>query len=578
MAEIDTSDEVFEDAETSFMSACSGVDGDDAGDVSISGVNIGNGLIEAPAPNTTMNVDNFDDNEDDNGDDRSVSPTVLPIKSCSDTMIDTKITKIKSNDDPKINPNPIEDVKSVKTTTTITTTTSLNAISPDTDTPDSTPVADTEHQCDTNLNNNNNNNNSATTTTPNDNNNNTKSDPTPSSSPPPPPPPAPEPDRVPVSMVNSPPIRAGVKSSFAGKNGGDANDAELLALLKGISSGSNGTASNTPSPVAASPPPPPPTADDVVDDDSKALPPPPPEPKPAPLPAAQAPTTTVPTPDDGSSTFDPTSSNWKVRKSSYEVINSHLSAHPDAPPFATSSLKIEGCATPLDLDSCLPSYLQDSNAATLDSAVSLALSYARVSSAVHSSSAGCVPGLCSSLVSHAFASSRPSTAKTSRLLAAALCTNCPTPSNLCTLSTTLLSLPTKNPKVHASCVDTLLHLSSLYGAHLLPLSAVSSRAPAILGHPDGRVRSSCVELLAAVETACGPSVLAAVVSGMKDQQERQFRATVESRPRPGRAKEDVPWGGTNARSRTRSGTWRWRGRRSRRRRAGRGSRWNSWSC
>ena len=118
-----------------------------------------------------------------------------------------------------------------------------------------------------------------------------------------------------------------------GKNGGDANDAELLALLKGISSGSSKedkvatmvaeedapavaavevtvtdvapapTVSSPASPAACDLPPPPPkaTVAVAVDDQSSSTAPP------IPIPICDS--------------FNPSSKNWKERKQSFEKVS-----------------------------------------------------------------------------------------------------------------------------------------------------------------------------------------------------------------------------------------------------------------
>lgn len=97
-------------------------------------------------------------------------------------------------------------------------------------------------------------------------------------------------------------------------------------------------------------------------------------------PSEQPPTTTTTT-TTAETTFDPKSTSWKTRKSSFEALNSHLkSSFSTSTPASLTSLTIS--SKTIDLDSSISTYLADSNAAALDAALTLALTYSKISKAV----------------------------------------------------------------------------------------------------------------------------------------------------------------------------------------------------
>lgn len=258
--------------------------------------------------------------------------------------------------------------------------------------------------------------------------------------------------RPPMAPVTSSPPLGENKSSFNGDRGGDANDAELLAILKGISSGT--AKSSSPSSKGAS-------EDDVT---------PPVAPTP-PAPTPHAPTPTAPTPSADPTPGPPasapaaateitepkpTSKNWKERKQSYEVIfalpclsSKHL--HPKINPLVACSSPVSfspllppppqllAASLPPSLDTSLPSFLKDSNAAALDAALDLAIAYAGSSSSVKSSSSSLLTSLAAALASAPFNSSRPTTSTKSRSLPTALIANCADSTNFKTVVASFLT-------------------------------------------------------------------------------------------------------------------------------------------
>ena len=120
--------------------------------------------------------------------------------------------------------------------------------------------------------------------------------------------------------------------------------------------------------------------------------------------------------------FDPKSTSWKTRKSSFEAINEHLKASfEESSPVSLTSVVVED--TSMDLDASISAYLSDSNAAALDAAVALAVTYSKRSSAVATSNSQTITSIAKSLVKSAFASSRASTVKQTKELVVSIMTH-----------------------------------------------------------------------------------------------------------------------------------------------------------
>ena len=349
---------------------------------------------------------------------------------------------------------------------------------------------------------------------------------------------------APVATFNSssPPINAKKSSnSFAGKNGGDANDAELLALLKGISSGSSNDIDKPPSPpatvapsashspVSAT------TAAAVEPEDSPkdAIPPSPPKlaAKMTAAPAYSAPKSTTP------DSFDPSSKNWKQRKQSFERLTSFLSARLQDNTLDTTSL-----ALPVDfehtnelaLDALLPKFLDESNASVLDSILDLTIAYIKVSSSVKKNPSTS-KAMTEALLPNAFASSRPTTNKKSKALILDLMARGDGNKNVHQVIHALLEkgLTYKKPKVPLNSIETVQTAALKFGATHLPLQSITTFAKSYLQHTDGRIREFGIEIIAEFCRAFhSKEPVASVFSELKPSQMSQLDALIESKPNP----------------------------------------------
>ena len=103
-------------------------------------------------------------------------------------------------------------------------------------------------------------------------------------------------------------------------------------------------------------------------------------------------------------------------------------------------------------------------------------------------------------------------------------------------------LASKKPKVHHASLDATLDACSNFGAKFLPLSTLVSAAPKITLHSDGRVREKAVEILAEICRSFGSKdPIKSVVSTLKDTQQNQLDAMVESKPNPSKPKVADSW-------------------------------------
>ena len=354
-------------------------------------------------------------------------------------------------------------------------------------------------------------------------------------------------------LTSSPPL--GVhKSTFSGDRGGDANDAELLALLKGISSGSSGQpAEPGPAPAADGrpkdgEPKPEAAAEPSTAAKTQELPTPDPAPTPNPTPtpaaadpsaadAAPAATATAPVTDN------PTSKNWKERKQvrmlplltppSETLLNpltplSRLHS-PQSYEHLTASLP----SSPPSLDSSLASYLSDSNAAALDAALDLAIAYCSSSPSIRSAPPALLTSITEALAKTPFNSSRPTTSAKSRDLPTALIANCNDSANFKTVVSSLLTsgVEAKKPKIVMNCFEAVVDACVNFGARHMPLPMFLSVAPKIVTHADGRIRDHGISILAEICRAFKSKDIASdIISSLKPSQANQLDAMLESKP------------------------------------------------
>jgi len=345
-------------------------------------------------------------------------------------------------------------------------------------------------------------------------------------------------------------------STFSGERGGTAEDAELLALLRGVSnksSGGNRFGEN-----------------DAVDSEGRELstggdlrgtana-----EATPEPLSAAAAPTNTTsastelslptpvlrmpPQPSDASQADEPlvtretlqgslTSKDWKVRKTAYEMLSSTLqdmigtTASKEEP-----SNDIDANTIIPSLDEAVPAMVKDSNAAALDAALKFAILYADYSKGASSSSQA--SRIIASLYKGSgLSASRPTTTRLSQALPLKLMeVGEDGPSSVHSVVEVLLhqGLASRKPKVVLNSVNLVLDAAKSFGAGALPVASVASSAPKILGHSNAKVREAGMNIIAEICRALGSKEpLQSVMDTLKPAQISQLDGLLEKQPRP----------------------------------------------
>ncbi|GMI27238.1 hypothetical protein TeGR_g10178 [Tetraparma gracilis] len=230
--------------------------------------------------------------------------------------------------------------------------------------------------------------------------------------------------------------------------------------------------------------------------------------------------------------FDPKSSSWKTRKHSHTLLTAHLLAS------NLSAVPIPDHPSPYDLLHNLPSLLSDTNPATLESAVSLA-----ILALSHSPGSPPLPTekLSISLTTHALASSKASTlAKTATLLSSICKISL---SNFSTLLSTLLSsaASSKRPKLTQTLLSSALSLSTEFHPSYLPLPPLLSSLPSLLAHSDGRVRETALSLLSSAVRCFTAKPFAKVIECLKPNQANLLEAELASKPAASSAKTQASW-------------------------------------
>ena len=366
------------------------------------------------------------------------------------------------------------------------------------------------------------------------------------------------------SLTNTEPIlsnviRSGGLSSevisqpYQGERGGVAEDAELLALLRGVASsdrfqendddiGVNVTMTRTthhpttvtssrsavpsmsrdPTTTTMSEAPPP-----LSDEDRIAL---------EDIPAALS------------------DKNWKVRCQAYDTLSYLLREHVRNN-VSGNSVSIDSDVILPGLDDRIPTFVEDTNAGALDKALELCLLFAE-----HCTGAGhadIARRIVSSMIQKNCFSSRPTTLKLSNALTLKLMeVGVEGTASVHAIVETLLTegLASKKPKVIQASTLLILDATYHFGAVSLPLVTVTNAAPKMLSHSNATVRDCCIKVLAEVCRTFGGSKapIQNVVDGMKKAQLSELEAQLTEQPeatpiRTGlRSQTQQPSGGANA--------------------------------
>jgi len=317
-------------------------------------------------------------------------------------------------------------------------------------------------------------------------------------------------------------IKSDLPSTFKGERGGAAEDAELLALLRGVTSQSASSRfSDDPGAAAA------------ADNGSRPADPtersPDKKPSVAAVPEILAPSngkSLVSTETVSSSLGD---KNWKVRSQAYEMLTAILKQAVDSSPDLVDSGSVLE-----DLDVRIFSFVEDNNANALDKALDFAKLYAE--SCRGAGDAERAGKIVSSLLKKNAFSSRPTTLKLASALTLKLMeVGSEGVASVHSVVDVLLKegLASRKPKVVQASASLILDAAVHFGAASLPLALVTDSAPKMLSHSNAKVRESAVKTLAEICRVLGTkATLQGVIDGMKKAQVSELDALLSSQPEP----------------------------------------------
>jgi cytoskeleton-associated protein 5 len=331
-------------------------------------------------------------------------------------------------------------------------------------------------------------------------------------------------------------IKSDLPSTFKGERGGSAEDADLLAELRAISSNSSSanrskidsaghkgrSKENADQPVAEKP----------------ALA----TPRDAPVvPTLESQKTALPSnaasgDSDISVTRDSlptavTGKSWKLRKEAYDLLHSILSERIER---GEGHGNIDGNSLLPGLDDLIVSMVSDGNAGALDSALVFAVDYAEHGSGVTSSELA-AKIVASLIKGSALSSSRPSTSKSATALTLKLMEVGDGYASVHSVTEVLLSqgLSSRKPKIVIASSSLILEAAYGFGAGSLPLASISSSAPKMLSHTNATVRDTAMKIIAEICRALGSkSPLQSLIEGMKKAQVSQLDNLLDSQTEP----------------------------------------------
>ena len=323
-------------------------------------------------------------------------------------------------------------------------------------------------------------------------------------------------------------IKSDLPSTFEGERGGAAEDAELLALLRGVSSQAS-TSRFSADPASAIPTPAgtnaAPAKSAAVSSVSNVR--------------AQPPAVTVMTAQSQPQSEltvsrdrlpeSLTDKNWKVRSQAYDVLASILKELAESSnDLVDSDEVLEG------LDDQISVFVQDSNANALDKALNCAYQYAEYCrSAGNADQAGKIT---SALLKKNAFSSKPKTLKLASSLTLKLMeVGADGVLSVHSVIDVLLNegLISKKPKVIQASAMLVLEAAYDFGAASLPLASITSAAPKILSHSNAKVRECGVKILAEICRALGSKApLQGVIDEMKKVQLSELESLLSKHPEP----------------------------------------------
>ncbi|CAJ1952945.1 unnamed protein product [Cylindrotheca closterium] len=349
--------------------------------------------------------------------------------------------------------------------------------------------------------------------------------------------PAPSPPKsqpAPVPAPQPAPVMGGgnfkQESTFSGERGGDANDEELLALLRGVSAktGSSRFGEEPTPPVEAPAPAPAPVAK-----------PPPPlsgtpfDPNPPPTPFASAggdQDEIVVTREDLPTALS--SSDWKVRKKSY-VLLSELIVHSGGSQAPTGAVNANQIYPGLD-DMIASTCLMEKNANALESAMEMSTAYADYCRG--GMDAERAEQMTTSLIKGTgFTSPRPASARVAEALVLKIMEVGSSADSLNAVIGVLMDqgFASRKPKIVQMSCNLILKAAQGFGAACLPLAAISQSMPKLLSHANKKIRDVALEIVAELCRALGSKdPLEEIISKLKKAQEADLDDMLEKQPQP----------------------------------------------
>jgi cytoskeleton-associated protein 5 len=335
------------------------------------------------------------------------------------------------------------------------------------------------------------------------------------------------------------------ESTFSGERGGDANDEDLLALLRGVSAKSSsadrfgGDGEGQAAPVREDPKP------------KKAH-----TAGPEALPLPKSVLSSIAPPLSGTP-FDPMSANpfagdnpdevlvttedlptalcskdWKVRKKAYVLLRQLIIK---AGGQGNPSGVVDANAIFSGLDDLIPTKcLMDKNANALETAMELSTVYADYCRG--GMDAERAEQMIASLIKGSgFTCPRPSAAKVAEALTLKIMEVGDGNASLNAVIRIVLEqgCSSRKPKIVQASCTIVLKAAYAFGAAYLPLAAITQILPSLLTHANKKVRDTTMEIVAELcRTLGSKDPLEDLISKMKKQQEADLDALLQKQPEP----------------------------------------------
>ena len=318
---------------------------------------------------------------------------------------------------------------------------------------------------------------------------------------------------------------ANCESTFQGERGGAAEDAELLALLRGVSTKSGGArrfVDEAPTSEQAPPP--------ARREPAAALPVAPRE-KPTKSTGLQENTSDEIVLSRGDLPGALRSKDWKMRSKAFELLQSILL---ESVGDRHSSTSAESDSVMEGLDALVINSAEETHVATLDKVLQFALTYAE-----HCHGAGeaeNAKAIVSALIRKNGFSSRPTTLKLATSLTLKLMeVGRDGTSSLQSITETVLAdgLTSRKPKVVQTSSTLLLEAMYDFGAVNFPLASMTASLPKLLSHSNAKVRETGVSIVAELCRVLGSkAAIQDVIDSMRKAQVSQLDSLLTEQPQP----------------------------------------------